>query len=214
PLAAESVAAECRTWGQRAAEFEGDLSQPAAAQAMVDTAVAELGGCDILVNNAGGMLRGPASGIPSSMTPEDLQFTLEINFHSAVYCCQAALPLMRQAGWGRIINVSSQAGVKGVERGAHYAVAKSAVVEYTRCLALEVGPQGINVNCLVPALIWSSRARAQFPDRGDAAPGLPLRRIGEPEDCAKVVEFFATDLSDYVTGQCLAVCGGALLFAH
>ncbi|MDH7569615.1 MAG: SDR family oxidoreductase, partial [Armatimonadota bacterium] len=138
---------------------------------------------------------------------------LDINLMGTIFCCQAACEVMKRKRWGRIVNVSSQAGVRGVPNGrmANYAVAKAAIVQYTRALAAEVGPYGINVNCIAPAYIKSSRAVAQFPEREKLAATIPLRRLGEPEDAAKVVEFFCTDLSDYVTGQCLAVCGGLVL---
>ncbi len=211
-LTAPTVMDECRAYGVRATGFEADLAVEANAQALIRHAVAELGSADILVNNAGGMLRPVEHSAPSTMSADDLDFILDINLKSTIHCCQAAVAEMRGKRWGRIVNVASQAALRGGPRATHYSLAKAGVAMYTRCLAAEVGPDGIRVNCLAPALINSSRALAQFPERQKAAASIPLRRLGEPEDCAKVVEFFCTDLSDYVTGQVLSVCGGTILY--
>lgn len=95
-----------------------------------------------------------------------------------------------------------------------YKVAKAGIAHYTRVLAAELGPYNINVNSIAPGWILSSRAVAGGRDSEDTRarllPQIPLGRLGLPEDCAKVVEFLVTDLSDYVTGQCIPVCGGAV----
>lgn len=211
-LTAESVMEECRAFGVRSIGIEADVSRKVDVEAMVERIVAELGSLDILVNNAGGMLCPIERSDASTMPEEDLRYILEINLMGTIFCCQAAAPHMKAQRWGRIVNISSQAGVRGSSpQMAHYAVAKAAIVQYTRQLALELGPYGITVNCIAPAYIKSSRAMAQFPEREQIAQQIPLRRLGEPEDAAKVVEFFCSDLSDYVTGQCLSVCGGLVL---
>ncbi len=209
-LSAPTVMDECRRFGVRSLGIQADVSVKAQVQGMVEQIRAELGSLDILVNNAGGMLRPAERNRPSTMPEDDLRFILDINLMSTVFCCQAALPGMRQAGWGRIVNVASGAAIEALTSMECYGIAKAGIVHYTRSLAREVAPYGINVNCLAPALIGTSRALAQFPERRDAGQHIPLGRLGEPEDCAKVVEFFCTDLSDYVTGQVLAVCGGLI----
>ncbi|MCB0129157.1 MAG: SDR family oxidoreductase, partial [Caldilineaceae bacterium] len=129
-------------------------------------------------------------------------------------CCQAASRPMKEQRSGRIVNVSSQAGLWSgrTGNGMAYKVAKAGIAHYTRSLAAELGPYNINVNAIAPGWILSSRAIASGRDRGEMRDRLleqiPLGRMGLPEDCAKVVEFLVTDLSDYVTGQCIPVCGG------
>ncbi len=211
-LFADTVMDECRSYGVRSAGYETDVTDQAAVNAMVAAIAADLGPVDLLVNNAGGMLRPVERSFAVDMPADDLQFILDVNLMSTVYCCQAVIPGMREQGWGRIVNIASQAAIHGTDKGfVSYGIAKAGIVRYTRSLAAEVGPQGICVNCLAPALIRSSRATAQFPEREARAAQIPLRRLGEPEDVAKVVEFFCTDLSDYITGQVLGVCGGVLL---
>ena len=101
-------------------------------------------------------------------------------------------------------------------QGAPYSIAKAAVVHYTRLLAAELGRQGVNVNCMAPGWILTSRSiaqgRAEAETRMRLESQIALGRLGLPQDCARVLEFLVTDLSDYVTGQCISVCGGYILF--
>jgi 3-oxoacyl-[acyl-carrier protein] reductase len=147
-----------------------------------------------------------------------LRFILDINLMDTIFCCQAASEIMKRQRSGKIVNVGSQAGLKASigGGGVSYSVAKAAVIHYTRILAGELGQYNINVNCIAPAWILSSRAVAQGRNSDEVRARLEsqiaLGRLGMPEDCAKVVEFLVTDLSDYVTGQCIPVCGGYVLF--
>lgn len=203
PLTAESVPAEIESMGVRGLGIEADITQPEQVQAMIDRIDRTLGRLDIVVNNAGGALFG-----------DDYQRTLDLNLMGTVHCCQAAVPIMQRQHGGRIVNVASQAGILGRSSNP-YSVAKAAVIHYTRGLAAELGPDNINVNCIAPGWILSSRAIAWGRDdeekREELEAQIALRRLGLPEDCAKVVEFLVTDLSDYVTGQCIPVCGGYVL---
>ena len=207
-LSADTVVDEIRNLGCRSLGIEADVSQKAAAAEVVNRIVSEWGRLDILVNNAGGGLRPP--GEPSE--EEYFRFTMEINLMSAVHCCLAAKEPMQRQQSGKIINISSLAGLRGTEGGPPYSIAKAGVAHYTKVLAKELGPYGINVNCIAPGYILSSRKIAEGMGAGEgAADHIPLGRFGKPEDCAKVVEFLATDLSDYVTGQCISVCGGVAI---
>jgi NAD(P)-dependent dehydrogenase (short-subunit alcohol dehydrogenase family) len=199
--------------------IEADLSNIKVIEKIIRGAVKEFGRIDILVNNAGGALTPFERGFASIMPEADARFILDVNLMGTIFCCQAVVPHMKRQGSGKIINVSSQAGVRGNDTGAiaHYCVAKAGVAEYTRLLAGELGPSGITVNAIAPGVVVTSRAVVQFGRGVDPAKTaeqvrrIPLRRLGQPEDCAKVVEFLATDLSDYVTGQVICVCGGMVL---
>jgi len=217
-LRAPSVAAEVELLGRRGLGIQADLSVNDAARATVETVVSTFGGIDILVNNAGGAVtpndRSDASVVPE----EDLRKLMDANFMSTVFCCQAVAPVMKRQGKGIIVNTSSQAGVTTYNhqgRLAGYAAAKAAVAQYTRYLAAELGPHGIRVNCLAPGVMLTARVAAQAAARGIGTDAemqrVPLRRFGQVEDCAGVLEFLTTDLSHYVTGQVISVCGGAVL---
>ena len=216
-LSAPTVADEIKDRGCRSIGIQEDLGDRAAAQAMVQRTRDELGRVDIPVNNAGGLItpieRSQASVVPD----EDIKTILDANLHSMIYCTQAAVPLMRAQGGGIIVNIASTAATTTYARGlmAHYAMAKSAVLHYTRHLAAEVGPANIRANCIAPGIIMTARVAAQAAGRniGTAADmeAIPLGRLGTPEDCAGVMEFLVTDLSAYVTGQCISVCGGRVL---
>jgi NAD(P)-dependent dehydrogenase (short-subunit alcohol dehydrogenase family) len=217
-LTADTVMAECEAMGVRAIGIAADVTVRSEVQRLFDEALQAFGRVDILVNNAGGVLRPAERGKASTVPEDDWRFIMDVNLTGTVFCCQAAAVPMKAQKSGKIINVSSQAGLRGNLAGsiAHYCVAKAGVVEYTRLLAGELGPFNINVNCIAPGIIITSRAIKQFnrnsPENVAAASAnIALRRVGEPEDCAKVVEFLATDLSDYVTGQCIPVCGGMVL---
>ncbi|MEP6754621.1 MAG: 3-oxoacyl-ACP reductase family protein [Chthonomonadales bacterium] len=217
-LEAESVMAECELHGVRSIGIEADVMDRDAVFAMVDRTVETFGRLDVLVTNAGGMLRPIEGSGATDMTEDDYRFIMDVNLSSTVFCCQAVAPVMKKQGSGKIITVSSQAGVRTAAIGtfAAYSMAKAAIVSYSRILAGELGPHGINVNVIAPGLILTSRANKQFgrhlPENQEKAiVNIPLRRLGLPEDCAKVVEFLATDLSDYVTGQVIPICGGMVL---
>ncbi len=218
PLTAASVAAEVEALGRRALAIAADVADKAAVDAMLQQTIDTFGRLDILVNNAGGMLYPPPNHSAATAPPDHYRYILDINLTSAIYCCQAAAPHMQAARSGKIVNVASQAGLwSGRDGGGMaYKVANAGVIQYTRVLAAELGPHNIHVNCIAPGFVLSSRAVAQGrnkpPIRDHLLQDIPLGRLGTPEDCAKVVEFLVTDLSDYVTGQCIPVCGGYVAF--
>jgi NAD(P)-dependent dehydrogenase (short-subunit alcohol dehydrogenase family) len=216
-LNAASVPAEIEQMGRRSIGIEADLTQRVQAEAAIGQALNSLGRIDILVNNAGGALT-PAERSHASITPEeDNRFLFDVNYMSTVFCCQAAAAAMKAQGSGVIVNISSQSGVTTYKGGllACYAASKAAVAQYTRYLAAELGPFGIRANCLSPGVMLTARVAAQAAARGvgtdEEARQVPLRRLGQVEDCAGVLEFLTTDLSQYVTGQVISVCGGAVL---
>jgi 3-oxoacyl-[acyl-carrier protein] reductase len=175
-----------------------------------------LGQIDILVNNAGGAIT-PIDRSRASESPlEDTEKVFAANFYSMVHCCQAAVPAMQRQG-GAIVNVATNGVDRTPSSGrlAMYNSAKAAVIRYTQTLAVELGPDGIRVNCISPGIIESARIKALAAARnlGTQAHAdlTPMRRLGTPEDCAGVLEFLVTDLSRYVTGECIRVSGGATL---
>lgn len=217
---AQTVGEEIQAMGRRSLDIAADVTDPEACKNMVAQIVEKLGRVDILVTNAGGQLAPNERSYAATMPLEDLKLIMDINLMGTIYCCQAVAPVMKAQGSGKIVTVGSQAGLRagGDSKGffAHYGVAKAGIHQYTRHLAAEMGPYGVNVNCIAPGLILSSRAiaggRNSEESRARAEPNIALRRMGWPEDCAKVVEFLVTDLSDYVTGQVIVIDGGINMF--
>lgn len=219
---APSVAEECRALGVKAMEIEADLTDRERAFATMAAVADELGGIDIAVCNAGGgtvmfadelddagggnepVIDQNTTGTPADCDEETLQRVMNINLTTCMYTCMAVAPYMQQRGAGKIVTVSSVAGLEA-GRGYHpYGVAKAAIIHYTRSLAQELGPDNINVNCIAPGIIRTGR----LGDREQLSKYIALRREGTIEDCAKVVEFLVTDLSDYVTGKTITIDGG------
>jgi NAD(P)-dependent dehydrogenase (short-subunit alcohol dehydrogenase family) len=219
PLTADTVVDEVRNLGRRSLGIECDVTRKKDIDAMFQQVLEEFGRVDILVNNAGGLQVNPETSYASSVPEEDLRRELERNLLSCIFCSQAASIPMKKQRSGRIVNISSQAGLRGAPNGfyASYGVAKAGIISYTRYLAGELGPFGINVNCIAPAYIGTARLMQRNfstnPGQLEALEkSIPLGRVGTPEDCARVLEFLVTDLSDYITGQVISVCGGAILF--
>ncbi len=217
-IGAPSVMDEVEALGVRCIGVEADVGKKNQVEGMVKKVLDEFGHIDILVNNAGGLAGELFQSYPSIVSAEDLQATLDRNLLGTIYCCQAVAEPMKAQRWGRIINTSSQAGLQTQPGGLYgsYGVAKAGVIAYTKYLAHELGPYNILVNCVAPAYVNTERLEKKvfsLPGMRDKLLAeIPLGRMATPEDISKVVEFFVTDLSDYVTGQCLSVCGGAIRF--
>lgn len=213
-LSAATVMEEVETLGCRALGIQADVTDKDAVDAMFEEALGAFGRLDILITNAGGALRMPPNHSAAEADMDHYQYIMDINLTGTILCCQAASRPMKEQRSGKIVNVSSQAGLWSGRTGGGmaYKVAKAGVAHYTRVLAAELGPYNINVNSIAPGFILSSRAIAGGRDSEESRARLlqqiPLGRLGMPEDCAKVVEFLVTDLSDYVTGQCIPICGG------
>ncbi len=213
----ETVVDEIRALDRRSLGITADVTDEAQVRGMVAQAVAALGTIDVLVCNAGGaLIRGPS--LASEVPVDDFKRMMDLNLIGTIHACQAVAPVMKGQHGGKIVTVGSQAGLRsqGGGGGTSYSVAKAAIQHYTRKLAAELGPFGVTVNCIAPGWILSSRAvaggRGSPESRSRLEAEIALKRLGEPEDCAKVVEFLSTDLSDYVTGQIIPICGGVCLF--
>ncbi len=175
----------------------------------------QAGHIGVLVNNAGGVLGRDFHPIEETEYA-DWRAILDVNLDAAFLTIRAAAPGMKRAGMGRIVNISSGAGLRASRTGIQaYTSAKHAVIGLTRQMAQELGPHGITVNAVAPGLFpvsagtwkqWNSYG----PERQQQViQGLALRRLGEADDIAKAVLFFASELADYVTGQVLPVNGGS-----
>lgn len=215
---AESVAEEIRNTGQRVVAIEADLSKRSQAQGAVEQAVLELGRLDVVVNNAGGAITPAERSCATVVPDEDIELLIGANFLSAVYCCQAAVPHLTTPG-GSIINIVTF-GIQGTDGRGQYAVysaAKAALLTYTRHMAVELGPVGIRANCIAPGLIETPRVAAAAASRNMGTASqiekVPLRRFGKVDDMLGTVEFLASDMSKYITGECINVTGGLGLIA-
>ena len=180
----------------------------------VGALVAEAGQIDILVNNAGGVL-GQVGRPLEEITPQQWQAIFDVNVTAAFYCAQAVAPGMKAAGWGRIVNISSGAGLGISLTGIQaYASAKAAQIGLTRQLAHELGAWGITVNNIAPGFVRSNpTTERQWQSYGEAGQkalveSIALKRLGSPEDIAHGVLFFASDYAGWISGQVLSVDGG------
>ena len=178
---------------------------------------AGLGGTDILVNNAGGVC-GQVGRALEDVPDDDWHAIIAANLTTAFHCTRAVVPMMKQRGWGRVVNISSAAGLTVSKTGIQaYASAKAAQIGFTRQMAHELGPFGITVNCIAPGFILSNpTTQRQWESYGadgqrDLVQGIAMRRLGDPSDIANGVRFFAANESSWVTGQTIAIDGGSAL---
>lgn len=213
-MSADTVIDELKNKGVEVAGAEADVTDFDQVNKAVSKITSELGDIDILVANAGGGLGRLTEGIASSMNLELFQKVIERNLYGTVYTVTAVVPMMKRKRNGKIVTVSSQAGLQSNPDGAyaHYGTAKASIIMYTKYLAQELGPYGITVNCIAPGYIGTGRLLEEFEKIGidNITKNIALNRIGTPEDCAKVIEFLTTDLSDYVTGTVIDVGGGCI----
>lgn len=207
---AETVEA-VRAEGGTAIGIGCDVSKADQVEAAVEQAAKELGGLDFLVNNAG-VIR---DNMLFKMTEEDWDTVLAVHLRGAFLCSRAAQKHMVAQRSGRIVNLSSTSAV-GNRGQANYAAAKAGMIGFTKTLAIELGPFGVNVNSIAPGFIMTpmieETARRMGVSAEDfqkgAAQGLPLRRTGQPEDIAGVVSFLCGPDSSFITGQNIYVDGG------
>lgn len=192
-----------------------DLTDHAAVAEWIAGIESTAGPVGVLVNNAGGVLGRSFAPIEEA-SYEDWRAILGVNLDAAFATIKAAAPGMKRARSGRIVNISSGAGLRASRTGIQaYASAKHGVIGLTRQMAQELGPFGITVNAVAPGLFAvSPGTRKQWDSYGPEGQrrvidGLALRRMGEAEDIAKAVMFFASDLANFVTGQVLPVNGGS-----
>jgi len=203
------VVESIKSAGGEALGIVADISKRDQVQEMINSTVENFGSIDILVNNAGiakdkGFLK---------MTEEDWDSVLNVNLKGMFNTCQAAIAHMREKQFGRIINISSRAWL-GWPGQANYSASKGGVVSLSRTLALEMAKHKITVNCIAPGIIRTPLFDQLTEETQQKLLALqPVGRIGEPEEIAYTVMFFAAEDSSYVTGQTIFVCGGKSIFS-
>jgi 3-oxoacyl-[acyl-carrier protein] reductase len=191
--------------GPRAHSVAADVSTAEGAATLVEYATKKLGRLDILINNAG-ITR---DGLAMRMSEEDWDSVIDLNLKGAFLCAKAALRPMMRARWGRIINVSSVAGVIGNAGQANYSAAKAGLIGLTRSLAREYAARCITVNAVapgyIPSTIWDT-----VPEDAKSAimAQIPMGRTGTPAEVAAAIAFFASEEAGYITGQVLTIDGG------
>jgi 3-oxoacyl-[acyl-carrier protein] reductase len=211
-VVAEGLAETARTAPGTCNVSTADISHRAAVQALVAAA----GSIDILVNNAGGV-RGQVGRPVEEVSEADWRAILDVNLTGAFLCSQAVVPGMKRQCWGRIVNISSGAGLGVSLTGIQaYASAKAGQIGLTRQLAHELGPFGITVNNVAPGFVRSNpTTERQWEAMGEAGQtalveSLATRRLGSPEDIAHATLLFAAEASGWITGQTLSVDGGRI----
>jgi NAD(P)-dependent dehydrogenase (short-subunit alcohol dehydrogenase family) len=210
---ARAVARLASDAGGRAIAVECDVSDSAQAKATVERVESGFGRLDILFNNAG--IIHHASVVDT--TEKDWDRIMSVNVRSIFLMCKHAVPLMIRDGGGAIVNTASDWGLIGGPRTAAYCASKGAVVQLTRALAIDHGPQGIRVNCVCPGDTDTPLLRTEAAQLGRTVEDLvaegsrlPLGRVGAPEEIARVVLFLASDAASFVTGSALTADGGGL----
>ena len=206
---AELLVDEIESAGGEAFALAADVTQRADAEMLVDETVSRFGSIDILVNNAGIWKGSPIE----EMSDGEWQEMLAVNLTGVFNCTRAAVPPMKEARAGRIINISSTAGQRGEAFCSHYAATKGALISFTKSLAVELAPHGILVNCVAPGWVVTDMTRDDLlgARRESILQTIPLSRAGTPDEIAGAVLYLASDLSTFVTGEVLNVNGGAVL---
>ena len=205
--------------GAEMAYVQADVCEPGTLDQAFAAARARFGPIAILVNNA-----GQARSAPFLKTGAALwRSMMQVNLDGAFYCAQAALPGMLDAGWGRIVNIASTAGLAGYSYVTAYCAAKHGVIGFTRALALEVATKGITVNSICPGFtetdmlketlhnIVSKTGRTEAEARAELAARNPQKRVVQPEEVANAVLWLCLPGSEAVTGQAIAVAGGEVM---
>ena len=201
-----------RTAGGRAEFIAVDLRAPGACDRLVTETVERLGGLDVLVNNAGILYSATAT----DTTDEQWLDTMAVNVNALFYLSRAAVRHMKQRGRGAIVNIASEWGLNGEPNHVAYCASKGAVVQITRCMALDHARDNIRVNSVCPGEIHTQMVDDILARKGgdlqqnlrELAAGIPLRRLASPTEVAWCVQFLASDRASYVTGANLPVDGG------
>lgn len=200
---AQEVVMKIEEMGRKAVAYECDVSDAEQAKQTVKTAIKEFGGIDILVNNAG-ITR---DGLALSMKEEDWDAVLNVNLKGAFNMIKACYSGFIRRRSGRIINISSVAGIMGNAGQANYSASKAGLIGLTKSIARELAERNINCNAIAPGFIQTGMT-ADITEKNPLLLGVPKKRMGKPEDIANAVAFLASDEAEYITGEVLRVDGG------
>ncbi len=189
--------------------FCADVSSEEQAVRLIDQVTKEFGQIDVLVNNAG----IAQQKLFTDLTAKEWKDMFAVDVDGVFYCSKAVLPQMIRRKCGKIINLSSIWGLTGASCEVHYSAAKAAVIGLTKALAKEVGPSGIQVNCVAPGVILTDMNLSMLTpsDLDQLKEEIPLERLGRPQEIAKTILFLAEESGDYLTGQVLSPNGGMVI---
>ena len=229
---AEKVADKVKKTGQKAMAVQTDVRKAADCMKLVEKTIEAFGKLDVMVCNAG--VEGVPSGdvkdphLIENIREEDWDHVMEVNLKGVFNCCKACVPYLKERKSGKIINISSLAGRKGVDTLLPYSASKAGVISITQSLALQLAPFNINVNTVCPSVVWTPMWKRVATHMGKAiggfveldsedflntiiVPSIPLGRPQMPEDIGNAVAFFASQDAREITGQALNVCGGSAM---
>src|SRR5690348_5085923 len=210
--AAEAVAQNITAEGGEALALRTDIAEPAATEAMAAAAVERFGAIDVLINNAS-LMSALARRSWLEIPVEEWDRVMAVNLRGMFLCCRAFVPVMRDKGYGKIVNISSSRVWEGTPNRLHYTTSKAGVIGFTRALAREVGPWGITVNAVTPGNTQSdTQVGTSSPEylKGRIE-GRAIGRAQVPEDLVGAVMFLASPGSDFMTGQTVNVDGGRMM---
>ena len=209
---ASKVADELQVQGHQALAIKVDVTNLEQVNRLAGDVLDKFGQIDILANIAGGSA-GPAiktkHGLFAESTKERWEDMISLNLFGTFNCTRAVINHMIERQSGKIVSFASTAGTVGMQRAVEYSAAKGGIIAFTKALAKEVARYGINVNCISPGIIGSPRVRGMNKDMVQQwEEGIPLGRLGEPEEVASVVLFLSSDEASYITGENITVAGG------
>lgn len=203
----QALEQELQAYGTQVKGYRSDASKFAEAEQLINDIVADFGTIDIVVNNAG----ITKDGLLMRMTEENWDDVINVNLKSIFNVTKAASKVMMKARKGVFINMSSVVGVQGNAGQANYAASKAGIIGFTKSVAKELGSRNIRANVVAPGFIKTEMTEVLDPKVVEGwEAGIPLKRAGETQDIANVCVFLGSDMSAYVTGQTLSVCGGML----
>ena len=203
----KALEAELAAEGVKVKGYRSDASQFTEAEALITSVLADFGTIDVLINNAG----ITKDGLLMRMTEEQWDKVIEVNLKSVFNLTKAAIKPMMKAKSGSIINLTSVVGIRGNAGQTNYSASKAGIIGFTKSVALELGSRNIRSNAIAPGFIQTEMT-GQLDEKvvAEWAAAIPMKRAGKAEEVADAVIYLASDLSTYVSGQVLQVCGGML----